>query len=116
MNELVIDSAFEGLIPPLTDEEDAQLEANLLAEGCRDALAVWSPEGAEGPPAVLDGYHHYRLCLRHGLPFSTVPICEAVAPPYRLSYGGLAMGRAKHHARLRRLTPAAKARSQRRRR
>ena len=33
---------FKDLIPPLTDEEFAQLEASLLAEGCRDALVVWA--------------------------------------------------------------------------
>jgi hypothetical protein len=32
-NRLAIDPEFSALIPPLTTEERAQLEANLLAEG-----------------------------------------------------------------------------------
>jgi len=36
-----IDPEFASLIPPLTPEELAQLEQNILAEGCRDALVVW---------------------------------------------------------------------------
>jgi len=39
---IVIDNEFRGLIPPLTTEERAQLEENLLAEGCRDPLVVWA--------------------------------------------------------------------------
>jgi len=41
---LAIDSEFQSLISLLTAEERAQLEANLLAEGCHDALAVWAGE------------------------------------------------------------------------
>jgi ParB-like chromosome segregation protein Spo0J len=47
MIELVIDQEFRTLIPSLTVEEQAQLEANLLAEGCRDPLVVWA--GADAP-------------------------------------------------------------------
>ena len=36
-----IESEFKALIPPLSKEEYQQLEANILAEGCRDALVVW---------------------------------------------------------------------------
>lgn len=36
-----IDHEFKALIPPLTPEEYAQLEINLVAEGCRDDLIVW---------------------------------------------------------------------------
>lgn len=38
---IVIDSEFKALIPPLQAEEFAQLEANILADGCRDPLVVW---------------------------------------------------------------------------
>ncbi len=44
MIELTIDPEFQALIPPLTAEEYAQLEANLRAEGCRDPLVVWAGE------------------------------------------------------------------------
>jgi len=38
---VVIYPAFRSLIPPLSGEEYQQLEENLKAEGCRDALVVW---------------------------------------------------------------------------
>ena len=41
MHHIQIDSEFQALIPPLSAEERAQLEANLLADGCRDPLVVW---------------------------------------------------------------------------
>ena len=41
MPEIVIDPEFKALIPPLSAEELAQLEANIVADGCRDPLVVW---------------------------------------------------------------------------
>jgi len=38
--KLTIDPEFKALIPPLAPEELAQLEANILADGCRDPLVV----------------------------------------------------------------------------
>jgi len=62
--EIEIDEEFTGLIPPLTDEERQQLEANLLADGCRDPLAVWAEQGI-----LLDGHNRYRICRQHGMDF-----------------------------------------------
>ena len=39
--EIEIDEQFAGMIPPLTNEDRQQLEANILADGCRDPLAGW---------------------------------------------------------------------------
>jgi hypothetical protein len=47
--DLHIDPELQAVIPPPTDQERAQLEANLLADGCRDALVVWAGE----PPAQV---------------------------------------------------------------
>jgi hypothetical protein len=69
---LRIDPEFHGLIPPLTPEERAQLEENLHAEGCRDALAIWSQD--DGPPILLDGHNRYEICQTHGLPFRIVEV------------------------------------------
>jgi len=33
-----IDDEFKSLIPPLSDEERQQLEANIAEHGCRDPL------------------------------------------------------------------------------
>jgi len=64
---IVIDAEFKSLIPPLTDDELARLEASLLAEGCRDALVVWAEEGV-----LLDGHNRYELCERYAIPYEVV--------------------------------------------
>lgn len=46
---IIIDQEFKALIPPLSQEERAQLESNILADGCRDPLVVWAlPAPAPG--------------------------------------------------------------------
>jgi hypothetical protein len=52
-------------IPSLSPEELAQLESNLLAEGCRDALVTWQG-------VLLDGHHRHAICAEHGIPFATI--------------------------------------------
>ena len=43
MNPMIkIDKEFQKLIPPLAPEELAQLEENILQDGCRDPLVVWA--------------------------------------------------------------------------
>jgi hypothetical protein len=49
MITLTIDPDFQSLIPPLQEQEQAQLEANLLEEGCREALVVWAGESPIDP-------------------------------------------------------------------
>jgi len=62
-----IDAEFRTLIPALSKDERAQLEASVLAEGCRDALVVWQG-------ILLDGHNRYEICTAHSLPFETVEI------------------------------------------
>ena len=45
--KLCIDADFATINPPPTPEERAQLEANLLTDGCRDAFTVWAGEPPE---------------------------------------------------------------------
>jgi len=59
-----IDAEFAALIPPLTDDERKQLEANLLADGCRDPLVVWQEQDI-----LLDGHNRLRICREHGIRF-----------------------------------------------
>jgi len=59
-----IDDELHGLIPPLTDEERQQLEANILADGCRDPLVTWQEEGI-----LLDGHNRFAICKEHDIPF-----------------------------------------------
>ena len=42
MHNIQIDNEFKSLIPPLSAEERAQLEANIVADGCRDPLVLWA--------------------------------------------------------------------------
>jgi ParB-like chromosome segregation protein Spo0J len=71
---LVIDPDFQALIPPLSDEELAQLTANLLADGCIEPLWVWGRDGDGSPPVLLDGHHRHAICRAHGLPFRTAAV------------------------------------------
>lgn len=62
---MIIDKEFQAIIPPLGGEELAQLEANLVADGCRDPLVVWGE-------ILIDGHNRYEICTRLGLVFKTV--------------------------------------------
>ena len=61
-----IDADFAASMNCLSPEEASQLEANLLKEGCRDALVVWREENL-----LLDGHNRFDLCQKHGLPYET---------------------------------------------
>ena len=62
-----VDQEFAALIAPLSAEEHQQLEANLIAHGCRDALVVWRG-------LLLDGHNRLTICNRHGIPYDTTEI------------------------------------------
>ena len=62
---ILIDSEFQALIPPLSADEKQQLEANIVADGCRDPLVVWGE-------TLIDGHNRFEICTRLGLPFKTV--------------------------------------------
>lgn len=65
MQNLQIDEEFQSLIPPLTPDELAQLESNLIADGCRDPLVLWDG-------IIVDGHNRYRICTEHHILFKTV--------------------------------------------
>lgn len=62
---ITIDNEFQNLIPPLTDEEFAQLETNILRDGIRDALITWHG-------ILIDGHNRYRIAQKHGLTYRIV--------------------------------------------
>ena len=62
-----VDEEFAALIAPLSSEEYQQLEANLIAEGCRDALVVWRG-------LLLDGHNRLAICNSHGIAYDTTEI------------------------------------------
>ena len=58
-----IDPEFKALIPPLSPEEYAQLEQNILsAKTCRDAIITWNG-------TIVDGHNRFAICAQHGISF-----------------------------------------------
>ena len=64
---LKIDPEFKSLIPPLTPDERAGLEASIISEGCREALIVWGD-------VLIDGHNRYDICTKHNIPYKTQQI------------------------------------------
>ena len=59
IDEIIIDPEFESKIPPLTDEEFKQLEANILEDGkVLYPLIVWNG-------VLVDGHNRYRIAEKH---------------------------------------------------
>lgn len=57
--ELRIDPEFEGKIPPLSDEELKQLEANILADGIViNPIIVWNG-------VIVDGHNRFHIIKKH---------------------------------------------------
>ncbi len=51
------------LLPPLTGEQLAALETDLLANGC------YSPIIVNEDMVIIDGHNRYELCEKHGIPY-----------------------------------------------
>jgi len=64
--DIVVDDELRSLIPPLADEEQAALEANVLRDGCLDPLIVWREQ-----QVLLDGHHRKAICDRFGVDYET---------------------------------------------
>ena len=62
-----INPTFHALIPPLSVEELAQLETNILADGCRDPLVTWNG-------TLIDGHNRYAICKKHKIKFDSKDI------------------------------------------
>lgn len=65
--ELCIDAEFKTLIRPLRRDEYAQLEANLVLDGCRDPIIVWND-------VLVDGHNRYEICNRLHIPYAVQEI------------------------------------------
>jgi ParB family chromosome partitioning protein len=78
LSPLRIDEEFRSLIPPLTAEERAGLEENLLRDGCFDPLVVWLEQ-----QILLDGHHRKEICDQYGIDYAireiSLPDREAAA-------------------------------------
>ena len=67
MNNILprINPEFKNLINPLSKEEYAQLEQNILAyKKCHDAIIL-----RDG--VIVDGHNRFEICVKHGIQFET---------------------------------------------
>lgn len=55
---------FGSFLPPLTDDEFAGLEQQILTHGCLSPIVVWDETGD-----LLDGYHRLKICKKHNLTY-----------------------------------------------
>ena len=68
---ITIDKEFKSLIPPLSADEYAQLEKNILKDGIRDPLVIWAQP--DGNDILIDGHNRWNISAKHGgIPFQTV--------------------------------------------
>ncbi|MFY7826592.1 MAG: hypothetical protein ACOVQ4_05680 [Flectobacillus sp.] len=76
--QITILEELKELIPPLQNEELAQLEKNILAEGCREALMIWQTTANIAFPTstdtskiyvLIDGHNRYGICQKHKIDF-----------------------------------------------
>ncbi len=70
--ELTIDAEFQSLIPPLLPQEFELLRAQILEQGCLQALCVWKTE--DGQRILLDGHNRFRICSENELRYNTLNV------------------------------------------
>lgn len=69
---------LKDFIPPLNPDEYTQLEQNIIAYGCKDAILVWETTkdkiGQEGSTEplylIIDGHNRYGICKKHSIAFN----------------------------------------------
>ena len=64
---LIINEELKTLLPPLSAEEYAGLEADILEHGCLSPMIAWND-------ILVDGHHRYEICTKHEIPFSVQSI------------------------------------------
>jgi hypothetical protein len=79
-NNIVIIDELRDLIPALGVDEYAQLEANILKNGCRDALSIWetthgnitknNENSEESIYVLIDGHNRFDICKKHNISFN----------------------------------------------
>ncbi len=76
--QIYIIDELRDLIPPLQEEEYSQLEKNILAEGCREALMVWettkniidnTTSDSSTVYVLVDGHNRYGICQKYQINF-----------------------------------------------
>jgi hypothetical protein len=67
--EIIIDPEFQSLIAPLSTDEFALLQSQILSQGCLSPLVVWKTEN--GQKILLDGHNRLEICTKHHRDFQT---------------------------------------------
>lgn len=65
MSDLIIDSEFRELLPPLTEEQKEELKNDILKNGCLNSLVVWNN-------TLIDGHHRYDICTENNIRFGLI--------------------------------------------
>ena len=65
---IAIDSEFQSLIPPLSDDEYQRLEKSLVKNGYQD----WREPIITWNGTIIDGHNRYNICDEHGIKFRTM--------------------------------------------
>ncbi len=76
-NNIVILDELRDLIRPLSSDQFSQLEQNLIAHGCQDALILWETSSTELQQdeldtlvyVLVDGHNRYRICQKNKIEF-----------------------------------------------
>ena len=68
MIDIVIDSEFKALIPPLSDAELEGLESDIVEAGrALVPLMLWNK-------ILVDGHNRYAICTKHDLPYEVMEV------------------------------------------
>ncbi len=67
IDELIIDPELRDLLPPLSQDEYAELEKSILQNGLFDTIKVWEDESTE-KTYLVDGHNRYSICKKNSIP------------------------------------------------
>jgi hypothetical protein len=67
VQNIIIVREFQFLLPELDEVTFRGLEESILEFGCLVPLTLWNG-------ILIDGYHRFRICTEHNLPFTTIEI------------------------------------------
>lgn len=62
MSDIKIETEFEHLLPPLTEDQKSELEKDIIKNGCLTPLVLWKN-------ILIDGHHRHEICTRNNIPF-----------------------------------------------
>lgn len=67
MTDIKVDTEFKNLLPPLTEEQKAELEKDIIKNGCLTPLVIWKN-------ILVDGHHRYDICTKNNIPFDLTQV------------------------------------------